>query len=120
MVDDLRHGEEAEEWRQWMNKVQDFEEVTEQMRLMRHSAPGKDGVRLAFLWNGGRAVLDEVVRLVQFMFRNDVDKWEESLRTGIVVPLYKMKGTGRIPVTIAVCACCRWEVELSRGNALTG
>ena len=38
MVDDLRHGEEAEEWRQWMNKVQDFEEVTEQMRLMRHRA----------------------------------------------------------------------------------
>ena len=92
MAEDLRSEEEAEGWRQWLNKVPDFEEVTEQMRLMWDSATGEDGVRLTFLWNGGRAVLDEVVRLVQFMFQNDSNSWEESLSTGIVIPLYKMKG----------------------------
>ena len=97
MADDLREGEEAEEWRIWLNKVPDLEEVEEQMRLMRDSAPGEDGVRLNFLCNGGRAVMDEVVRLVQFMFQNDASKWEESLKTGIVVPLYKMKGDREDP-----------------------
>ena len=92
MAEDLRHGEEAQEWREYLNKVPDFDEVVEQMQMMRDSAPGEDGVRLSFLWNGGRAVLDEVVRLIQFMFSNGSDKWEESLRTGVVVPLYKLKG----------------------------
>ena len=97
MAEDLRNGEEAEEWRVWLNKVPDYEEVTGQMRQMRDSAPGEDGVRLMYLWNGGRAVLDEVVRLVQFMFQNDADSWEDSLKTGIVVPLYKMKGDREDP-----------------------
>ena len=40
MAEDLRHGPEAEEWSEWLKRTPDFEEVTEQMRLMRDSAPG--------------------------------------------------------------------------------
>ena len=92
MAMDLRQGEEAEEWRRWLNRSPDFVEVTREMAKMRDSAPGEDGVRLRFLCGGGRAVLDEVVKLVVYMFVNETDKWEESLKTGMVVPLYKMKG----------------------------
>ena len=88
MAEDLRYGEEAEEWRKWLNRSPDLEEVTAEMRKMRDSAPGEDGVRLRFLLNGGKEVMDEVVKLVVFMFENDADTWEDSLRTGMVVPLY--------------------------------
>ena len=39
------------------------------------------------------------------MFQNDASKWEEHLRTGIVVPLYKMKGdrgSGQLPRRVFV------------------
>ena len=36
--------------------------------------------------------MDEVIRIVHFMWVNGAEKWEESLRSGQVVPLYKNKG----------------------------
>ena len=49
----------------------------------------EDGVRLSYLLKGGQKVLEEVVRIVQFMFENGADTWEDALRSGVVVPLYK-------------------------------
>ena len=50
MADNLRSGEEAEEWRQWLNKVSDFEEVIEQMRLMRDSGGGWGQTDVSVEW----------------------------------------------------------------------
>ena len=30
--------------------------------------------------------------MIQFMFRRPADEWEDTLKSGLVVPLYKMKG----------------------------
>ena len=62
------------------------------MRKMKDAAPGGDGVRLCYLLKGGEKVMEEVVRVVKFMWKNGAETWEDSLRTGVVVPLYKMKG----------------------------
>ena len=35
---------------------------------------------------------DRIVEIVQYMFLNDAEKWEDSLKSGVVVPLFKMKG----------------------------
>ena len=56
---------------------------------MKDSAPGEDGVRLRYLLRGGPAILDEIVTMVQFMFNNSADKWESSLKVGLVIPLHK-------------------------------
>ena len=69
-----------------------MDEVIGQMKMMRDSAPGEDGVRLGFLLKGGRKVLDEIVGMIRYMFENSADNWEDSLKTGMVVPLYKGKG----------------------------
>ena len=89
-----RRGEPASvEWGERMNRVPSEREIVEQMRKMRDSSPGEDGVRLSYLMKGGESVLREVVRIVGFMFREPVEKWEDGLKTGVVVPLYKMKGS---------------------------
>ena len=88
-AEDLRGSDQAKEWEERLNKVPDFEEVVEQMKLMRDSAPGEDGIRLSYLLKGGRKVLEEVVAVIQHMFLNGADSWEEALRVGIVVPLFK-------------------------------
>ena len=84
---DLRGTAKAVEWEAKMNAVLEFEEMVEEMKLMRESAPGEDGVRLSFLLKGGRATLDRVLKVVQFMFVNGSDKWEDTLKTGVVIPL---------------------------------
>ena len=90
---DLRNEEFTKEWRERLNSPPGKEEVVSQMKLMRDAAPGEDGVRLSYLLKGGDAVVDEVVRIVRFMFEEEDEKWEDALRAGVVVPLYKMKGS---------------------------
>ena len=92
LVEDLRENEKAKEWKERLNKPPEKKEVVEQMQQMRDSAPGEDGVRMNYLSKGVDKVIDEITRIVAFMFVEPADKWEESLRTGVVVPLYKKKG----------------------------
>ena len=33
--------------------------------------------------------MSEIIDLIQFMFNNKAEKWEESLKIGLVVPLFK-------------------------------
>ena len=94
---DLRGDERMVEWRERLGRPPDRVEVERQMGKMKDSAPGEDGVRLCYLRKGGERVIEEVVRIVRFMWENDADKWESSLRSGEVVPLYKNKGDRNDP-----------------------
>ena len=40
------------------------------MGKMKDAAPGEDGVRLCYLRKGGERVMEEVVRIVQFMWKS--------------------------------------------------
>ena len=53
------------------------------------SSPGKDGVRLSYILKGGPEIFNDVASLVKFMFNNSADKWEASLKIGLVIPLHK-------------------------------
>ena len=88
-VTDIRDTEKAREWRDRLEGVPSSEEILKQMKLMKDSAPGDDGVRLSYLLKGGQEVFNKIVEMVQFMFVNGHDKWEESLKVGIVIPLHK-------------------------------
>ncbi len=63
---------------------------------MKNGAPGEDGARISYILKGGGKVLEEVVELVQFMWENGADKWETSLKRGIIIPLFK-KGNRNDP-----------------------
>ena len=91
-AEDLRGFEKTREWRVKLDEPPEEEEVGEQMLKMRDSAPGEDGIRLNYLLKGGLKVMAKVVEVVRFMFLNGVETWEDTLKTGVVVPLYKMKG----------------------------
>ena len=66
------------------------------MRKMRDAAPGEDGARLSYILNGGEEVVDQLVALIQFMWENGADSWEDSLKIGVIIPLFK-KGDMSIP-----------------------
>ena len=88
-VKDLRGTEKANQWKDILETTPGREEIIGQMKKMKDSAPGDDGVRLNYLLKAGPEVINKVVEMVQFMFENGSDKWEESLMVGIVIPLFK-------------------------------
>ena len=95
-MEDIRETEKAIEWREIMDTTPTGEEIFTQMKQMSESAPGEDGVRLIYLMQGGPEILQRVFDMVKFMFENDAEYWEDSLKTGLMVPLHK-KGDRNIP-----------------------
>ena len=59
------------------------------MKKMRDSSPGEDGTRLIYLLEAGPEVINMVVEMVQFMFLNGAEKWEDSLKLELMIPLHK-------------------------------
>ena len=86
---DLRQDPRTEEWRERLGRPPDKEEVIREMRKMRDGAPGEDGTRLNYILKGGDEIIDEVVRLVRYMWENSADSWEDSLKRGVIIPLFK-------------------------------
>ena len=88
-VEDIRNTDKACEWREELERVPEREEIVEQMSKMKHSAPGRDGVRLIYLLKAGQEIMDRLIAMVAFMFNNGAECWEEALKIGLVIPLHK-------------------------------
>ena len=88
-VEDISQTDEAKMWSEQLDEVPEREEIKEQLKKMKDSAPGEDGVRLSYLTKGGPEIMDELVKLIQFMFCNSADNWEGALKIGMVLPLFK-------------------------------
>ena len=88
-VRDLRGTEEARDAEALLNETPQEEEIERAVKRMKESAPGKDGVRLCYIKEAPPEVKAELVRMVKFMFENRAHKWEDELKTGQMVPLFK-------------------------------
>ena len=89
LAPDLRRDVRTREWRERLGRPPERAEVEREMRKMKDASPGEDGVRLGYLLKGGEKLMAEVVRIVRFMWGNGAETWEDLLRSGVVVPLFK-------------------------------
>lgn len=88
-VKDISETERAREANDLMNETPQEEEILNEMKKVKDSAPGEDGVRMRYISCACPEVRAEVVRTVQFMFENRAERWEESVKAGQVVPIFK-------------------------------
>ena len=88
-IEDISQTDEAKYWKEQLDEVPEKEEIVQQLKKMKDSAPGEDGVRLSYITKGGPEILEELIKLIQFMFCNPADKWEGTLKIGLVIPLFK-------------------------------
>ena len=86
---DLRGDERAIEANELLNETPEREEIMQAMSDIRESAPGEDGVRIGYIMNACDVVIDRVIEIVQMMFEERADRWDESLKVGVMVPLHK-------------------------------
>ncbi len=88
-MEEIEDLELKETWREALDAIPTREEILTQLKKMRESAPGENGVRLIYLLQGGEEIINRVVELVQYMFINGSDKWEDELKEGVIIPLFK-------------------------------
>ena len=86
---DLRSTPMAIELNEFLNEVPDEEEIYKEMKKVKDSAPGEDGVRMRYIAQADVEIQREVTKMVQFMFQNDPQEWEQSLKVGHMIPIYK-------------------------------
>ena len=106
--------DEAELWNDMLEETPQREEIIKEMKKMRDSAPGRDGVRLGMLLKGGEEIINRVVTLVQYMFNNGPDKWEDELKIGLVIPLHKKGDRNRRDNYRGVCLLAMGSRILAR------
>ena len=88
-AEDLRSDPRTPKWRDDLNTPPEREEILKEMGKMRDGAPGEDGARLGYILKAGGKAMDEVVELVRFMWLNSAETWEDSLKRGLIIPLFK-------------------------------
>ena len=88
-VPDISNTDEALYWKDVLDEIPQQEEIIKQMKLMKDSSPGEDQVRISYLLKAGEEIRVAVVKMVQYLFVNNADKWEDTLKTGVVIPLHK-------------------------------
>ena len=88
-VEHREYEEEDEEVDEFLNETPGEEEIREEMRKVKDSAPGEDQVRMCYINLACEQVKAAVVNLIQFMFENRGDRWEQALKVGMVVPIFK-------------------------------
>ena len=59
------------------------------MKELRESSPEEDLIRISYTREGREELVDRIVGMVQVMFESLAERWEELLRVGIMVPLFK-------------------------------
>ncbi|KAI8519281.1 hypothetical protein Bbelb_025380 [Branchiostoma belcheri] len=88
-VKDPRGTAKAFEANEILNRAPEREEIEEAMKEMTDSAPGEDGVRLRYILDACEEVQERVIEIVRFMFEKRANEWEASVKSGIMVPLFK-------------------------------
>jgi len=86
-----------------LGAIPDEAEIWENLRGMRESAPGPDGVTVSMIRHGGGELRRYVIGLVQRMWETDPDEWEESLHEAEVIALHKKGDRSKLDNYRGIC-----------------
>ena len=86
---DLRYDARAIEANATLNTTPTRNEILEAIKEIRESAPGEDEVRIGYIKMACEEIEEKVIILVQEMFKARANKWDDLLKVGIIVPLFK-------------------------------
>ena len=113
-VRDHRGDEKAIEANEFMNQDLSEEEIDCAIREMKESAPGLDGVRICYIKYACDDVRKAVIEMVQYMFEERANKWNESLKEGLCAHCLRRVIEKR-KETIEESVCYQWGVGFWQG-----
>ena len=84
------------------------------MGKVKDGAPGIDNVRISYIRLAGKTTQEAVCNVIMDMVNKDPCEWEEMVKVGLVVPLFK-KVNGMTSITIGGFAFLAWQVGYWQG-----
>ena len=88
-VRDVRRTRKAKEANNTLNETPNEDEIRREMKNVKDSAPGKDQVRMIYINEASEEVKTTIIKTVQYMFEKRAHRWEEELKEGHMVPIFK-------------------------------
>ena len=70
------------------------EEIREAVHELRKSMQGKDGINISYSRKLGTELVERIAKIVQMIIESLAERWEESLRVGIIVSLFEKGANG--------------------------
>ena len=86
---DRRHEIPIQRANEELNKTPSDDEILEAINEAKDSAPGKDKVRIRYVKEACAELRVNVVLLVQRLFETRANTWEDLVKVGQIVPLFK-------------------------------
>ena len=88
------------------------------IKEVKDPAPGKDCVRIKYIWNACEEIKNQLKRTITFMFNNRANKWEDTIKEGHMVPIFK-KGNRNSPGNYRGVVLLAWVAESWPGSCPT-
>ena len=88
-IEDMRTSARAMVANDFMNKEPSDEEIEKTVKETKYSAPGREGVRIKYIWNACEEIKEQLRKNIIFMFSNRANHWESSIKKGHMVPIFK-------------------------------
>ena len=81
--------EQAREASKMMEQTPSEEEIRKVVHELRESAQEKERINISFSRKGGKELEERIEKIVQMIIESLAERWEKSLRVGIIVSLFK-------------------------------
>ena len=88
-VDDMRNDERIREAGEELEQNLEREEIEQAIREIKDGAPGIDGVSIKMIKFADEMCKERIIQLIKDMFESPPTDWEDCIKVGLVVPLFK-------------------------------
>ena len=95
-ADDLMEDEHAREASKIMEKAPSDEEIRDAVQELRELIHGEDWIKISYVRKEWEDFVERIVKIVQVIIESPAESWEESLRLGIIVSLFKKESRGYV------------------------
>ena len=91
-----KREEKIQWWQDFSTALPDNDEIQKELNKMRHSAPGRDAIRLRFIKIAHPKVKGVIFNEIRKLWKTPATQWAKELKMGLVIPLHK-KGDRKNP-----------------------
>ena len=102
-VDDMRNDERIREAGEELEQNLEREEIEQAIREIKDGAPGIDGVSIKMIKFADEMCNERIIQLIKDMFQSPPTDWEDCIKVGLVVPLFKKGERNNINNYRGVC-----------------
>ena len=102
-VEDMRNDERIREAGEELEKSLEREEIEKAIREIKDGAPGIDGVSIKMIKFADETCKEGIIQLIKDMYESPSTDWEDCIKVGLVVPLFKKGERNNINNYRGVC-----------------